>query len=278
MNPLDPAQYAAQVSRQHQPRRGTHPQQPPGELLTGQGGMGFSMASNQPQPGEVNLMLGQPSHGQPTFNAAGGNTMGTYQFNPQPTHGTDPASSNALFATSDPMSMQQFSQNRGLYHSAEHFNLEATYEPSTFAHSIDPMTTFQQNYSGSANFQGSDMAFALAYEASAAAQPQSMDMLLPDSTYVPFTQSSMQPSSTTAQIRQQDWTADMSNFNLSLSGQIQDIPPDHSSENPLAVLPQCTNSSRSQSTPSYPTPHPAKNTFIPPGKSLSPMMARLNFI
>lgn len=276
MNPLDSSQYVGQDLRQHQARRDSYPHRVPSDMhsahTTPDIGMRFSVPSNRPpQSSEMNPLLDHQNRGQPTamrFDAAGGNTIGTYQFQ-SPAQVSNPAPSNAIFRTNDPM--QQFQGNRDLYHGAERFNLDASYDPSQFAPSVDPMAAFQQTYPGTANLQGSDMAFALAYEASAAAQPQPLDMLFSDPTYVSLPQSSMQPTSTAGQMRtlatQQDWT-DMPNFNLSLSGQnlppapTEDLSPKHS----LVSLPGNTRSQSSSYIPTttmtiQPTFH---NPFIPP--------------
>jgi hypothetical protein len=288
---------SGQVPREH---RSGYPPQTPDELQARQGShdisLRFNMAPNQqvmpPQPGEVNPLLDQNPRGQQPasmgFVDARGNTMGTYQFNP----GSNPASSNVVYTTNDAMAMQQFPHSRALYHNAERFNLDPNYDPASFAASVNPMTAFQHHYSGAINFQGSDMAFELAYENQAAAQTQSLDMLFSNPSYVPLPQSSMQPASASGQLTpslggpQQDWP-DMSNFNLSLSGQnLHDAPPPvvPSSEHSLVALPQNTGSTRSQSISSYLPPKPSpttanqptfRNPFIPPGKCLF-MMVRLD--
>ncbi|OKL63460.1 hypothetical protein UA08_02077 [Talaromyces atroroseus] len=235
-----------------------------------------------PQSGEVNSLLDPNLRGQPTSMGYVGNTMGTYQFNASPPYGSNPASSNVVYTTNDTVSMQQFPHNRSLYHSADRFNLDPNYDPASFAPSENPMAAFQHHYPGAVNFQESDMAFALAYEDPATAQSQSLDMLFSNSTYAPLPQSSMQPTSAAGQLRssslggpQQDW-ADMSNFNISLSGpNPHGVSPAgvHPTEDSLVALPQSTGSARSQSISSYLPPHTSPMTSTPP-TSRNPFIPR----
>lgn len=194
---------------------------------------------------------------------AGGNAMGTYQFNPSVNQGSDP---NMLFTGNDSMSIQQYQQNQRLFQDPGSFNLNTTYN-STYPPSMDPMTAFQQGYPAG-NFQGNDMAFSLGFDASNDAQSQSLDMLFSNSTFVPLPQSSMQPTTAPEQLNTQHNWVDLSNFNLSLPGQrmnnaspVEGLPQQSS----VVTLPRRSqSSSQSQSISPYMQQQPSKPSATPP--------------
>lgn len=205
---------------------------------------------------------------------AGGNAMGAYQFNPSINQANDPT---MLFAGNDPMSVQQYPQNQGLFQDPEDFNLNTTYN-STYAPSMDPVTAFQQDYPGAANFQGNDMAFSLGFDASNDAQSQTLEMLFSNSTFVPLPQSSLQPTTAPEQLNTQHNWVDLSNFNLSLPGQrMNNVSPVGSipQQSSVVTLPRRSqSSSQSQSISPFMQQQPSKasatqpnlrNSFVPSG-------------
>lgn len=267
MNPFDSGQYAGQIPSQgqEQARRNSFPARATGASVGLQGnndlGSRFNMSATQPVDGkQQNARSQQPS----MDTGAGENAMGIYQFNPSVNQGNDPT---MLFAGDDPMSMQQYQQNQGLFQDPENFNLNTTYN-STYAPSMDPMTAFQQGYPGAGNFQGNDMAFSLGFDASNDAQSQSLDMLFSNSTFVSLPQSSMQPTTAPEQLNTQHNWVDLSNFNLSLPGQRM------SNASPIGGLPQQSSvvtlprrnqsSSQSQSTSPFMQQQPPKPSVTPP--------------
>ncbi|EED14134.1 GATA transcription factor LreA [Talaromyces stipitatus ATCC 10500] len=287
MNPFDSTQYASQLSSQdhEHARRNSFPARTTAAsvgLHTGQGninlGITFDMSATQsvvPPQGQTNQSNPQTARVQQTsmdFGATGGDTMGTYQFNPMVTQGND----TLLFTGNEHMSIQQFQQNRELYQDADSFSLNATYDPTSFTPAMDPMAAFQQGYTGTVNFQENDMTFPLGYDAADGAQPQSLDMLFANSTFVPLPQSSMQPTTAPEQlITQHNWV-DLSNFNLSLPGQrIKITSPvgSGSQQSSLVSLPrrsQSTSQPQSmspfmqQQPPKAPITSPSfRNPFIP---------------
>jgi hypothetical protein len=283
MNPFDSGQYACQIPSQdqEQTRRNSFPARATGAsagMHTGQGNNDIGLRFNMPATQPVDTKQQNTRSQQPSMDfGAVGNTMGTYQFNPSVNQSNDP---NMLFTGNDSISMQQYQQNQGLFPDPDSFNLNTTYN-SSYAPSMDPMTAFQQGYSGAGNFPGNDMAFSLGYDASNDAQSQSLDMLFSNSTFVPLPQ---QPTTAPEQLSTQHNWADLSNFNLSLPAQAQRV----NDTSPVGGLPQqnsvVTLPRRSQSTtqsqsispfiqqqPSKPsaTPPNFRNPFIPSGNLLT---------
>uniref|UniRef100_A0A093V596 White collar 1 protein n=1 Tax=Talaromyces marneffei PM1 TaxID=1077442 RepID=A0A093V596_TALMA len=271
MNPFDSGQYASQIppQDQEQARRHSSPARATGALVgmhPGQGnndaGLRFNMLATQPVDTKHQIARSQ----QPSMDfGAGGNVMGTYQFNPSVSQGNDP---NMLFTGNGPMSMQQYQQNQGLFQDPDNFNLNATYN-SSYAPSMDPMTTFQQGYPGAGNFQGNDLAFSLGYDASNDAQSQSLDMLFSNPTFVPLPQSSIQPMTAPEQLNTQHNWADLSNFSLSLPPQrmMNDASPVEGlpQQSSVVTLPRRSQSiSQSQSISSLIQQQPSKASATPP--------------
>lgn len=277
MNPFDSGRYAGQIPSQdqEQARRNSSAARATGASVGLQGnndlGLRFNMSTTQPVDGKQQNARSQPT----SMNfGAGGNTMGTYQFNPSVNQSSDP---NMLFTGNDPVSMQQYQQSQGLFQDPESFNLNTTYN-STYPPSMDPMTAFQQSYPSAGNFQGNDMAFSLGFDASNDAQSQSLDMLFSNSTFVPLPQSSMQPTTAPEQLNTQHNWVDLSNFNLSLPGQrmnnaspVGGLPQ----QNSVVTLPRRSqNSDQSQPISPFMQQQPSKtsatlpnfrNPFIPSG-------------
>lgn len=270
MNPYDSEKYAGQVpSQEEHARRNSFPARATGAsagMHTGQGnddlGIRFNMSATQP----VDPKQSNPQNARSMDFGAGGNAMGTYQFNPSVNQGP-----NMLFTGNDPMSMQQYQQTQGLFQDTFAYN-------TSYAPSMDPMTAFQQGYPGAGNFQGNDMAFSLGYDTSNNAQSQSLDMLFSNSSFVPLPQPSMQPTTAPDQLGTQHNWADLSTFNLSLLPQrMNDASPvgGLSQQSSLVTLPrrsQSTSQSQSispfiQQQPSQPsgTPPNFRNPFIPSG-------------
>ena len=283
-------QYAGQPQSQdqEQARKNQLPGRTTGASAGLQGnndlGLRFNMAA--PQSGDNKQQITRSQQPSVDF-GAGGNTLGTFQFNASVNQGND---ASMLFTGNDSMSMQQFQQNQGLFEDSDTFNLDTAFD-SSYGPTMDSMTAFQQNYSNPGDFQGNDMAFSLGYDTPTDAQSQPLSALFTNSTFVSLPQTSIQPTTSPEQLTTQHNWVDMSNFNLSLPGQrmsdasaVGGLTPQQSS---LVTLPRRSQSSgQSQSISPFTNRPPSKpsnspptfsNPFIPSGITLTKTYLSINF-
>jgi hypothetical protein len=282
MHPYFPVEYTGQVPRnQQQNRRKPFPARTSsvsGGSNPGQGrtetGYRSNMAATLANEDRSRSQTARAQQAPLEFGSSGPNGLESYPFNPAVSQPAD----TMLFAGNDPLSLSQFQQNREVFSDQDAFNLSTAFEPSSFTSSMEAMTAFQPNFSGSGTLGSNDITFPFGYDVPGDTPSQSLDMLFSNTPFVSLPQTSMQTTTSPEQLATQHNWVDMSNFNLSLPGQRLSSASSLENQTQMVTLPRRSPSvtqpqamspylKQQMSKPTIDSPA-FRNPFIPPGELL----------